>query len=192
MVNFAGPYEVEIKYTVDSLKHVHRLNTSIAVTPAVGEDVANIDLLTKVAGSVNLDTAVNAYVNLIKANYHTSVTFDSYDLYQYQANNVPRKWLATALLGIAGTAAGSPVPAESTIWTFRTQNGGSMRLVHLETSFDSNLRESYASLGPSSQAFMDSVVADTNWILARDDSYPIVQLNRVLGQNERVFRKRYR
>lgn len=192
MVNFPGPYEVEIKYTVGGFQHVHRLNTAIAFTPAVGEDVANIDLLTKVAGAKNLDTAVNDYVNLIKANFHTSVTFDSYDLYFYQADNVPRKWLATALLGIAGTAVGAYVPAESAMWTFRTEGGGHMRLVHLETSFGSNLRESYASLGPTSQAFMDSIVADDNTWIGRDDTYPIVQLNRVLGQNEAVFRKRFR
>jgi hypothetical protein len=31
-----------------------------------------------------------------------------------------------------------------------------------------------------------------NWMLARDTSYPIAGMNYLHGQNERIFRKRYR
>ncbi|AXH78402.1 MAG: hypothetical protein [Circular genetic element sp.] len=192
MANFPGPYEIEIKYTIDGVTHVNRINCNIAIAPTIGEDVANIDLLTKLGNGINIDVAVKAYVNLVKVLYHSAVSFDSYDLYLYSAPNVPRTWFAVGSLGIVGTANSAYNPARMITLTYRTGEGGIMKNVWLEDSGSFQIRSTHANGDPNWAAVMDYVADNDTWFLAKDTSRPLVPLNIVGGQNERTFRKRYR
>lgn len=192
MSNFPGPYIVEIKYTVDGLKHVQRNSCHIPIAPTAGDDPATIDVATRSGGTVDLATAVDDWVDLVRAMYHTSTTFDSYDLYYKQDADTPRMWRATGILGLPGTNAGANNPAHQMTLTYRTQEGGVMRQVFLESFHGAQTVFPYAGSHVTAQALMDYVVAPTGWINARDTSYPIVPLNTVGGQNEATFRARYR
>lgn len=190
--NFPGPYEVEIKYTTSGRQHTQRLNTNIDIPPSIGADPTTITLQTRDGVGVILDVAVKAFVNTIKVWFHSSTTFDSYNLYLHPGGASPRVFYATGALGIAGTSAVATNPAHQQTYTFKTLEGGVMKIILLESGFAGQTRVPYASLGAGEQAFMDSVVAGSNWILARDSSYPIIALNGVGGQNEVVWRKIYR
>lgn len=192
MTNFPGPFEVVIKYSVDGVNHLQNLNCN-AVTPiGVGDLPADIDLQTRVGGTVALDAAVTAWVNLLKVGSSSTLTFDSFDFYSVAALSSVRTFITSGTIGVSGTNVGSYNPAHQKTLTFRTLEGGTMRIVQMETADTSKARVGYAATGAGNQAIMDFVVGTTNWILARDTSYPISALNAIGGENERIFRTRFR
>lgn len=192
MSNFEGPYIVEIKYTVDGKQHVQRNNCHIPIAPVAGTDPALIDVATRVGGSVDLATAVSNWIDLVKTIFNTGTTFDSFDLYYKQDADTPRMWRATGIIGVNGTNVGAHNPAHQMTLTYRTQEGGIMRQVFLESFHLAKTRFSYANTSGDTQAIMDFVVSPASWINARDTSYPIVPLNSIGGENEATFRSRYR
>jgi len=190
--NFPGPYELEIKYTVSSVEHVHRVSCDTVGTPTVGDLPTAITLQTKDTVGILLNTAVTAYVALLKVRYHTSVTFTSFDFWKYTPLTYIRQWISTGVLSVAGTSTGSTSLAQQSTFTYRTLEGNIMRTVLLESIDDTKDRVPYASAPASVKAIMDYIVASDTWVLARDTSYPISPLNAVGGQNEAVFKARYR
>lgn len=192
MPNFPGPQVIEISYTCSGVQHKMRLNTHVAGDPAVGEDVANIDLTLRDLTTKNVDTAVTEWINLLKPFFHTTTTFDEYSIWNYVFQTFDRVFVTSAPIGISGTGTGSVTLAQQDTFTFRTQEGGTMKIVLLESAGISKVRETYASLGAPSQAVFDYCTDSDGWILARDTSYPAAPLAKIGGENEALFRKRYR
>lgn len=190
--NFPGPYEVEIHYTSNSNSHVQRLNCDVISTPNPGDAASTIDLKTRTGGSVQLDTAVAAWVALIADNFQTTATFDNFTFWQIDPGTFDKTFITTESLSQIGTGGGSSTPEHQVALTFRTIEGGSMRVVMLESQTTTNERKTYADSSIPIIAIMDFVVSGVNWILARDTSYPIAPLNSVGGQNEALFKKAYR
>ena len=190
--NFPGPYEVELFYTVDSLQHAMRINCAVQGTPAPGDSVLSISLKERGGGTVILETAVVAFVDLLKVHYDPLATFDSYNFWRYDAGTFDRTFISSNTLGVAGTNAGSPTLSHQSTLTFRTEEGGTMRLVLLESRDSIQNRVPYASNGAAYQAIFDFVVSTSSWLKPRDTSWAIASLNRVGGENERLFKKRNR
>lgn len=190
--NFPGPYEIEINYESGGLTHKHRISCDVQTAPTVGDDPTVITLETKDSAGITLSAAVAAWINLIKPRYKTTATFLSYDFWKYTVGTFSRTWISTGILGIAGTSTGDTVLAQQSTFTFRTLEGNIMRHVLLESIDNTNSVVPYASAPATVQALMDYTVASNTWMLARDTSYPIAQLNAVGGQNETIFKKRYR
>lgn len=190
--NFPGPYEIEISYTVDGDQHKQRLNVDVSGTPAVGADPTTVDLLRRSGLTCTLDVAVTEWIDLLKVRFATTASFDAYILWSYTPLTTDRSYVTSGTIGTAGTAVAASTIAHQETYTFRTFEGGIMRLVMLESTATSLVRIPYASAVTSAKAIFDYVTASTNWVLARDTSYPISSLNLTGGQNEAVFRKRYR
>lgn len=190
--NFPGPFEIEIISSVQGLEHKQRLNTQVQGAWNVGDPASSINLTRRDLTTVDSVTAVTAWVDLMKPFFAGDYSFDSFNVWQYLANTYDRIFISTAQLGVLGTGAGATNLCHQSIFTFRTQAGGTMKIVQNEDTNGSETRDSYASLGASAQAFMDFVVSDQAWMTARDDTFPIAPLNRVGGQNESVFKKRFR
>lgn len=192
MANFPGPFEVVIKYSVDGLEHEQNLNCS-AVTPVgVGDSPSDIDLVQRNAGTVQLDTAVDAWCDLLKVGSSSTMTFNTFDFYSVADLSFERTFITSGDIDIDGTNVGAYNPAHQKTLTFRTLEGGNMRIVVMETADTSKTRVPYNQTGAGNQAIMDFVVSPTNWILARDTSYPISTLNAIGGENEALFRRRFR
>lgn len=191
-VNFPGPYEVEIHYTSNSNAHVQRLNCDVLVAPDPGDPASTIDLKLRGGGTEQLDIAVIAWCDLIGASYETTTTFDNFTLWAVDPGTFDKTFITTEALAIDGTGGGSTIPEHQLALTFRTVEGGTMRVVLLESMSNEQDRVSYANTGALVQGIMDFVVSTNGWILARDTSYPIASLNSVGGQNESLFKRAHR
>lgn len=191
--NYPGPFEVELIYTAGGDVHTARLNCNTGTgVPAVGTSPASINLLCADGTNKVLQTAVAEYGSLIANWLSTGDSVDSFDFYAYPTPNGARQYVTSGILNISGTHANPAVLAHQQTFTFKTGEGNTMRTVLLETVIDGNVREAYSILTVPEQTYMDYVSADETWIMARDTSYPIVPLAMTGGQNEALFKKRYR
>lgn len=191
-LNFPGPYEVELFYTVDGITHTARYNCDTVGTPTPGDLPSTIDLAIRGGGMVQLDTAIAAWVLIWKATFDIPSSFDSFNLWKYDPGTFDRTFISAGTIGTAGTNVLTAIPAQQSTLTFRTLEGNNMRVTMLETTETTLDRVPYAGIGVFYQTIMDFVVSTDNWILARDTSYPIASLNFLGGQNERTFRQRHR
>lgn len=191
--NFPGPYGVEIEYIVDGVTHNHEVNCSVQGSPAAGVDMTTLTVDTKDGVGANLAINVSDYVDEMRKNYNVAVQFSQYTLWKYDALSTARNFISSEALGVLGTNVSPTVPAQQMTQTYRTAEGGIMRIVLLEHVYDSQGQSALATNTQDGiQTMKNIIVADSNWILARDTSYPIAPLGLSFGENERVWRKRYR
>lgn len=192
-VNLPGPYFIEITYETSGLNHKMGFSCQVSGTPVVGTSSDLIDILQRDATTVTLTNAVNDFVDLLKPMFQTVTTFIDFTLWQYVTGTLERNFVSTGALGVAGTSAGSAQTAHQATSTFRTQNGGILKLVMLESIFSDNDVVALSSVSNTALLAISAFIVSTDsWLYARDNSYPIAPLNFSGGQNEALFRKRYR
>ncbi len=190
--NFPGPYEIEMFYTVGGLQHTQRLNCFVDGSPPPGTPIVNISLNQRDFTLINVDTAVLAWVALIENLFNDTVTFDNYNVWQYTPLTYIKTFIAANTIGLPGTHVNPSNLAHQMTMTHRTIEGGILRIVLLESISQENTRVPYASAPADVQAVMDYVTRPNSWILARDTSYAIANLNYSTGENEAIFKERYR
>lgn len=191
--NFPGPYEVRMFYQVDGLAHTARYNCFASGSPVPGTDPATIDLVQQDAGLVNVMTALSDWVALLRPVYETSSSFDRAELWQYDVGTTNGTFIAAWNIGLAGTTVQPPIYAGQVTMTFRTLEGNIMKVVLLESTAASKAKVPYAvDTIAEWKAIADYVVDPSGWQLGRDTSFPIAYIQRSGGENEALFRRRYR
>lgn len=191
--NFAGPYSIEITYIVDLIEHKHSVNCDVQGTPSAGDAPATITLETKDAVGIGMQTAVNDYVTDIAGFYNTSVDFIGYTLWKHTPLTDIKTFISADSLAISGTSGSATRVAGQLTMSYRTQEGGIMKLVFLETIFTDDNQISLSGWTNSNAVSIGATLLGVGgWVLARDTSYPIASLRASFGENERVFKKRYR
>jgi hypothetical protein len=116
------------------------------------------------------------------------------DLYKNTPLSFDRLWISALTISATGTHEEASTPASEYIITFRTFEGGLMQLRYEECPVTSFERVAAGSVIPGSwQAnLLDFVLGASGCFLGRDTSYPIAALYILPGQNEKIFKKRYR
>lgn len=193
VTNFIGPNVITIDYTIGGFKHLMNLNCEVLPGPVSGSPFSTIDLATKDASTVDAQTAIEGFVNAIKPIFHTGAIFGEAILYSVPFGTTIKNFISShSLTGFAGTAAGSGNLANQSTFTFRSQEGGILKIVALETVSTDRTRVPLATQTGVIGTFRDYVIATDTWLLARDTSYPISAIGYANGGNERLFKKRYR
>lgn len=191
--NFPGPYQMRVFYAVQGRSHVQNINCDVIGTPAIGTAFADITLVTKDAVGIAADTAVDEWVDLIDGRLATvDAVINRAELWKYTDLTDLSTFVSSYSIGVAGANGIATKPASELIMTFRTQEGGIMRIVIEESTAVVGAKQPYPPSDAGDQAIMDYVVASDTWMLAKDTSYPVVALNFLPGQNERAFKKLYR
>jgi len=190
--NFPGPYAVEINYQVTGLNHKMLLNTIVDGSVTVGQDPTTINLLTKGGGTVALSTAVDAWVTLMRGELTSAADISTYDFWQYTTGTFERTYVTSGAIGVSGNSSGANVLAGYRRVSFRTQVGGIGYFTLLEGVGTGS--EQFAPPFPraSTRAIADFMISDDAWMIARDNGYFVAPIRESQGQNESVFRKRYR
>jgi len=191
-VNFPGPWQVDIHYVVDGYEHTQKLNLDVETVVTVGMPFDEIEINTRAAGTVFLDAAIDAWETLQLPRFSDTAAFTGADLYFCQENSFNRFWYSSYGMSGVGTHAQPYSKANETIHTYRTQEGGIMKLVWEECPIAFFAKVSLAAGTLYEGTTRDFVLSDDNWILARDTSWPIAPLHLLYGQNEAIFKKRYR
>lgn len=193
--NFPGPYQADIHYTTIvntvPLDHVAKLNVDCAGPLVPGMDFSGIDFVTKGAGLVNGLAAVLDWADLIKTQFAADTTINRVELWSVAPESFDRTFISTADIAIDGTHPNGTIPASQLIFTFRSQEGGIMRLNLMEATTLPAVPVAFPTGTASYNNIANFVTSDDNWILARDTSYPIAAIRFLPGQNERLFKVRF-
>lgn len=199
-LNFPGPYEIRLFYTTTPtsqvpIQHVAKYNIDLTAVPTPG---TTFNLLTVVArGGVpqTLQAYVDAWVALLRPLISSAAnnSVDFAELWQYTPGTFEASFVSVYAIGLAGTSGGSPILAGENILTFRSLEGGILRM-HFEefTAVAQQARDTPPIANANYEAIRVFVEGTTNAWLARDTSYPFACIALYPGQNEALFKRRLR
>lgn len=198
-INYPGPYELRINYETDGTpggvyEHQLRLSCILASDPTPGDLFADIDIVPRVAASTNLASVTDELIILLKPFFSAAdATFVNAELWKYAALSFDASYISSYAIAVAGTAGTSTTPGQQTIFSFRTFGGGKFFVHLLETVGVPAVSENYADMDAAEKALADWFTDDADsWFVARDNTYPLLVLKLHPGQNEALFKKRFR
>lgn len=196
--NKPGPYEIELNlggWVSPSREHVLRISVAALGSPVAGTLPSAIDIQKTGGATAKLDVVTNQLWSFLRPAYHTSISVIGYTLWKYVPGTLAKDFVSsgsvTTPTGTNGTAAN--IAGQSTL-TFRSANGGIMKLVLIEPSFSGDTSTPLIpnAAGSTQAKIAAYILSADNVALARDDSYPIAALRDSRGQNEKIWRKVYR
>lgn len=196
--NFPGPDLVELLYSVQpsgfaNITHRANLNCELAQDYAPGTAVTAMNVLLRSGSTSPLNSALSNWAALMDNVYNSSeATIIGANIWRYTPQSYERTFISSYSLGVNGASGTSTNVAWQNTLTFKTQEGGEMRLVFLESVSGLRGVDNFPFVDASFDAIADFVISANNWILGKDTSYPIAAFNHLGGENERVFKKRYR
>lgn len=194
-LNFPGPGIAEIFYTCDGLQHKQTLSVNMAGTPTPGDAPQNYSLVQRNNITVDFDAWVEQWLGYLAPFYADHfATFDRADLWWSDQTSFDRIFLTTYSPTQAPSGSGQQVVADQQTMSFRTLGGGQMRVVTLEASggISQNQRSGYPTGDAETDALMAYVISDASPLLGRDTTPPYSAISISRGQNEVLWRKRYR
>lgn len=204
-LNYPGPYELRIAYTPDTLaattlQHMQRVNVKLVEPAAQGQAFSayNFEDINGVV-TQTLDTLVEDWLTAIMAAFNDGTTVDSVELWKYPTAQSFDSifWATYQPTANAGTSVSSGQAGNQSIFTFRSQEGGTMKVSLMEPVDAMAPPVAYAALSAVNKAIVDFVLGGdgVNYsapFLARDTSYPFAFNRLFVGQNESTFKKRNR
>lgn len=194
---YDGEWEVRLKYTTvvsgATQSHVHTFDVLLEEPATLGQDPSTILLFTHSAGTNNLESAINAYVDFVRAFYQTTATFVVAELWQYDAEpSLAANYITSVPLGLAGLHANPTVPAGQATITIRTEGGRMARLQFMESVVGTDIRDPYPFAVTEINDLAEWAVSSVSVIYGRDGTQLKVPNNACYGTNERLWRKRFR
>lgn len=197
-INFPGPYQLRIFYstTVSSVvfEHMQALNIDCSPAPAPGDAFSAIQPVYPVGTTfTDLADMVDAYVADIKALFSTTgSSINRAELWEYDPGTFDASFVSSYTISVAGTSVSGTQPAAQSIVTMRTNQGGVFKFVLMETVV------AFAATDPGaiSPAALETVIAKIESgeypFLGRDGGWPFARIAHYPGQNENLFKRRYR
>jgi len=198
MPNLPGPYEIEFSlggWSAPVRSHVMRFNVIAVGNPPAGTLATAIDIQKQGGATAKLNVVANQLWEFLRLAYHTSITCTGYTLWKYAVGTNAKDFVsAGTVTNPAGTSATSPTVAWEVIATFRSANGGIMKVVYLEPSLTGENRSTLTpnAAGNAIQRLASYILSADNIAIARDDAFIVAALRDSRGQNERIWRKIYR
>lgn len=202
-INFPGPYDIRIVYlptiaTVQTISHISKLNVALEGTPAQGLTFAEYDFEDiNGATTIDLATLVEDYLAVYNALLRTDTDIVSVELWKYPTaqSSDSTFWSSYTPTANVGTAAGASISAGQEIFSFRSQEGGNMKVEVIEGVNASGPPVAYAGLSAAQAALVDFILdGDESTysapFLARDTSYPFNFTFDFPGINEKLWKFR--
>lgn len=197
MPNFDGEYELRIYYTsqpagFQEIEHRHTMDVNVNNWPEPGTAFVDIFVERRDTTTSNLSTVVDEYVALLIPLFASSQTITRAELWHIPEGTTNGQYISSYSIAELGTNGNDENPAYQGTLTFRSIGGSTMRVQLMEIPLASNLREPY----PTGNALLNNIFAYvsglTSPFLARDNTPPFAPMNYSGGQNEALWRKRYR
>lgn len=189
---YPGPWEVEIFYVDGSLTHKQRLNCNMPAAGDVGDPFSAFSTLLRNGTNLALNTAVDAYVALLRPLLASTTNITIANLYSYVPDSFDKTFQATYDINLLGNGAGTMQLNHYSMLTFTTQLGNNMKWQVMDDNATDINRIPIRDANITFQNLANYLVGTTGWVIARDGSFPAGKLNRVAGQNEALFKRRNR
>lgn len=193
MANLPGPYEIEFSldgWVSPNRQHVIRHSVAAVGSPAVGTLPTAVDIQKMGGSTAKLNIVANQIWEFYRLFWNTSILCSGYQLWRYVSGTLGKDFISTGTVtNPAGSGAGG-VNAGQLTQTYRSANGGILKIVVLESnqSGDARITLVPSAVGNASQRLAAYVMSADNVILARDDAYPVNPLRDSRGQNEKIWR----
>lgn len=176
-----------------NLTHRHTFDIHNNGIPDIGTPFEEIEALNWNGTTQTLQDFVNSYVDLLKPLYHTTTEFQLFELWAYPTDGYDATYVSSYPLAENGTVTlAQSKPAGQLTHTYRTIAGGLMKMVYLESTIQRDTRIAFGASTGAESALMSFVSHPAQPFAARDDYRPFAPLNAIGGQNEAIYRKRYR
>lgn len=196
--NFDGVYELRILYSTtpaSELLMTHRLTVDVnAVADAdPGANFDTVELQPRAGATVMLGTWLTTdFLPLILALYPAESDFYLAELWKIPEGEYNGTFIAAKELAESGVNAVGNQVAQQTTFTFRSQGGGVARIQLMESSFSGQRKQTPPFLSAGANALSTYVTSNDSPIIARDNTPLIARIHQSDGQNEKLWRKRFR
>lgn len=132
--------------------------------------------------------AVDSYLAVIKAFYHSSASWTNAELWTLASAESDPIYREGYMPGVAGTAATSPTPMAQLVVSGRTQEGGVAKLYLMEPSLVVNqkLKPPYATTYAALATYM---LGSTSWIVGRNGGFWIAVPQQTTKTNDTLRRQ---
>lgn len=187
-MNDLSPAYTRIRYHVGSHRHV----MTFACNPD-GIPVAGLipDVVPRVGSPVAWDTAVFDFIDLLAPMYSETAAFDLAEFWYKPTPTSPTTFIYAISLGVAGTNGTPPLVAGEEVLTFRTPSVGGFKLYLLENVTVENRKLAAPYTGQPYLAPLNAFIcSDDDWIIARNNDYPLIGLTATSKVND-VLRDKY-
>lgn len=196
-INYDGVYELRYNYFTSPsglpvLGHRHTIDVRLALEPEVGQSFNDISTQAHNGTTPTLQTVTVAWGDLIRALYPATADFGTVELWKYPSEGYDAQFVSVYTLGAPGTGVGTMQPAQQFTMTLRSANGGIMRVQLMESVAGGEAVVSYPFPAGQGQNIANYLTGLTHPFVARDDSRPVGAIKYGTGQNEKLWRKRYR
>lgn len=196
MPNFDGKVELRLFYSTiptDLPVVEHRLTFDIAFngTPEPGTPFSEMGAIMRDGGTADLTTWLADLMLLLVEFYPATTSFSRWEMWRAEEGSHDFIFISSLPIGEVGSNASASTPAGQVTFTFRSIGGGVARFQLMESSVSGNFRLSppYSDIADD---LTDFLIDGGTIMLARDNSYVFSNIAQNNGQNEALWRKRYR
>ena len=192
--NPPGPYILDIPYQCSGFFHHFTCNLKLVGDPAPGTAPADINVETRGATDSALDNAVNDLWTLVRQLGPSTNVATNWTVWKVNNTTTEKLYISSGDLSPANFAApAAPTLASYVICSWRSVNGGTIKLEVMEPHWARNDKVPLLSTGVAAFGALNTfILSDDNFVLARDRSWPAAPINASFGQNEKLFKRRYR
>lgn len=197
MPNFDGLWTMRYRYSTVPTGFIameHRLTFDVKMSAAgeVGDTFDNFLLTRRDGDIVDAETWAAAFTAILKTTLNATSEIATAELWFTPEGTTDSTFYSVLAIGEVGSQVGNAAVAQQTTLTFRSAAGGIARIQVME-GYSSGNQYEYPpySLAPF-EALSDLVVSAASPVIARDNAFLIAPNRMSNGQNEKLWRKRYR
>lgn len=197
-INYPGPFEVRINYTTNETPaaiavHQLRLSCRMSITGDPGDPFSAWIPYEKSGSAVtNLATHVDTLVTKLRPFFATATDLTNAELWEYGEGSFDAVYRSVYPLGLNGASGSATQNASQAIMTLRTVAGGIMKVDLRGTIYAPTITATYPfAPGPATDLANYLISGNSIW-WGRDNSYALVPLRWMAGQNEKAWRTAFR
>lgn len=189
MVDGLTPSFIKLHYESTLGPHVMTIPVNLV---AGGPPGGTFELFTKDNSQINWITGLTAYVTVLKANFHSTTTFQFAELYSQGGIAVQPVFLDSTVVSVPGTAVGATVAASQAVFSIRSDLGGKAFVYMMDATHGPNLKHKAPTYGAANLlGVVNYLIGSSSIFLCRDNGYPVA-VTKVLTKTNDALRKRYR
>lgn len=197
MPNFDGLWEMRLFYTTTptgfpALEHRLTLDLRVLEGNEPGDPPELFEVSPRVGAPLPFTDWVDDLLAGVVPLLASSTDITRAELWRADEASLDFLFYTVYDIGANGTSANPSLPAAQLTMTFRSALGGSGRFQLMESVVGGDSKTSFPTANAAANTLSAFIIAPASPILARDNAFFIGRINLCLGENEKIWRKRFR
>ena len=188
-LNFPGPYQLRIFYTVSLsslvLEHMQSLNIALSPDPTPGDDFSTMQPVYPVGTTfTDLEDMLDTYIaDMAACLGSASASINRVELWKYDPGTFDASFVGAKAYSQAGTSGSAGQAAAQSIVTMRTTLGGVFKYVIMESVIIPAVTDPGVIALAALEAIIASIESGEYPFLGRDGGWPFSRIAHYPGQN---------